>query len=101
MFYLIHAILRGLFGWAGAVDSGETPDENLGPYREPSQEDMRDSDAWKLKMLLKRAKALEQRGEFHQAIHCLEEFIAKANQPKQIEMARAWLESIRVQLPSE
>src|SRR5262245_29494727 len=65
------------FKWARSIDQGTDEAENLGPYQEPSKEDARDSKAWELNMLLKKAAALEQHGQWQGAMSCLEQVIAK------------------------
>lgn len=90
---------RGI-GDAFALDQGHDEAENLGPYREPAAEDTRDSKTWELKMLQKRASALEQRGDWPQAITCLEAFIAKAESARAIEEARRRIEAMRSRIAS-
>jgi hypothetical protein len=85
-------------GWA---DRELGTREHLGPYREPSKADQRDSKAWELKMLLKRANAHESRGELKPMLDCLEQFIAKADDTAQIEKARTLAASVRAQLAEQ
>jgi outer membrane protein assembly factor BamD (BamD/ComL family) len=51
-------------------------------------------------MMLRRASALEERGELEQAITCLQEFITKAQNSDDVESARQRMEAIRLRLAS-
>ena len=96
---LVGLVLLLVFHFTG-VSRGDAA-ENLGPYREPSAADMHESKAWELKMLLKRADALEQRGHHQEAMACLERFIAAAERPGDADLVRRYLEALRARVATQ
>ena len=51
---------------------------------------------WELKMLLKKAVAAEERGEYDQAIALFEEVLRKADRQEDIEMARRHIQDVTI-----
>jgi hypothetical protein len=55
--------------------------------------------AWEMKMLLRKAVSCERRGKYAEAVKHLEEFIATADNPGNVQLARAHLQRLQQRMP--